>query len=207
MVLHARVAERSIAIDCKSIAFMATQVRILPRAQKTERDILYEYHVLFCIVRFEPRAAGSEEEPKVSSIVMREANPIPCTKKMRKDVVVKKSRLSGMGVFAARSFKKGEVVMRWNPLTINKEDLKKLSRKERRYINHPAPGKYFLMQPPERYVNHSCDANTIARNSRDVARRAIKKGEEITSDYEKLGPSTIVFKCMCGSRKCRGKVS
>ncbi len=138
---------------------------------------------------------------------MREASPGMRTKKMSKDVVVKKSRLSGMGVFAARNFKKGEVVMRWNPLIIKKEDLKKLSQEEWHYIDHPTPKKYFLMQPPERYVNHSCDANTIARNSRDVARRAIKKGEEITSDYEKLGSSTIVFKCMCGSKKCRGMIS
>ena len=30
------------------------------------------------------------------------------------DVTVKKSKIHGMGVFAARNFKKGEVILKWN---------------------------------------------------------------------------------------------
>jgi len=35
-----------------------------------------------------------------------------------KSVVVKKSKISGKGVFASRDFKKGEIVLRWRPKKI-----------------------------------------------------------------------------------------
>ncbi len=37
-----------------------------------------------------------------------------------KDIVVKKSKIIGKGVFAIRDFKKGEVVLKWNPKPITK---------------------------------------------------------------------------------------
>jgi len=61
------------------------------------------------------------------------------------------------------------------------------------------------MQVPEKYVNHSCNANTRVGNQCDIAIRDIKKGEEITSDYGKEG-SFISFKCECGSKNCRGRI-
>lgn len=33
---------------------------------------------------------------------------------MQKDIVAKKSRIEGKGVFAARNFKKGEIVVKWS---------------------------------------------------------------------------------------------
>jgi SET domain-containing protein len=58
--------------------------------------------------------------------------------------------------------------------------------------------KYFLMQPPEKYVNHSCNANTTAKNKSDLAIKNIKKGEEVTSSYK-----NISFKCKCGNKNCK----
>ncbi len=57
------------------------------------------------------------------------------------------------------------------------------------------------MQSPERFVNHSCDANTSVKNKCDIASRDIKKGEEITSDYSNQGVE--LFKCCCGSKNCK----
>jgi len=37
---------------------------------------------------------------------------------MSKDVLVKRSKIEGKGVFAKRNFKKGEVVIKWNTDTI-----------------------------------------------------------------------------------------
>ena len=59
---------------------------------------------------------------------------------------------------------------------------------------------YFLMQIPERYVNHSCNANTFVKNNSDIAIRDIKKGEEITSNYSDSEP--LDFECKCGSENC-----
>lgn len=118
------------------------------------------------------------------------------------EVVVKKSKINKKGVFANRNFKKGEVVLEWHPKMLKKSEVRKMPTDKRHYV-YKSGDEYFLMRSPEKYVNHSCDANTEARNGRDVATRDIKKGEEITSDYTKQGSSTS-FICMCGSQKCRG---
>lgn len=116
------------------------------------------------------------------------------------DIIVKKSKIHGKGVFANKNFKKGEVVLRWNPKKITKKKSEELSTKERHYLEYQN-GQYLLMQPPERYVNHSCDANTKVKNQSDIAVKDIKKGEEITSNYNKKLP--VSFNCKCGSRKCK----
>ena len=119
-----------------------------------------------------------------------------------KSVTVKKSQIHGEGVFAARKIKKGEIVLRWNNShKLTKKEVHKLSEKEKRYISF-IKGEYILMQPPERYVNHSCDANTYAKNFCDIAKRDIKKGEEITADYSEEGVP-VDMKCNCGSKNCK----
>lgn len=113
------------------------------------------------------------------------------------DIVVKKSKIHGKGVFAKRDFEKGEVIFQWNPKILTKLESNKLTPKQKNYL-YKERNKYYLMQPPEKYVNNSCDANTAIKNKSDVAIKNIKKGEEITSsdiDYS--------FKCKCGSKKCK----
>jgi len=121
------------------------------------------------------------------------------------DIIVKKSKIHSKGVFANRDFKKGEVVLKWKPKILKKYEMEKLPVKEKHYIYQDENANYFLMQAPEKYVNHSCDANTEVKNQCDVAIRDIKKGEEITSDYSKEG-SFVSFKCRCGSKNCRGTI-
>ena len=53
------------------------------------------------------------------------------------------------------------------------------------------------MQKPERFVNHSCDANTTAKNFCDIAKRNISKGEEITGDYSEELPPNTYMECKC----------
>lgn len=120
------------------------------------------------------------------------------------DVIVKDSKIHEKGVFANRDFKKGYIVIKWDTShVLNKEEVDNLSEIEKRYVSYDGE-KYILMQPPARYVNHSCEANTTIKNDCDVAKRDIKKGEEITGDYsEDLAPD-FEMKCNCGSKKCRG---
>jgi len=100
------------------------------------------------------------------------------------DVVVKKSKIHGKGVFAARDFEKGETVMEWSSCSVplTKSQIARLPADERRYVSYSG-GRYVLFRSPGKYVNHSCSPNTRAINRRDVAVRKIKKGEEITADY------------------------
>lgn len=121
-----------------------------------------------------------------------------------KDIIVKKSKIIGKGVFANRNFSKGEVVLKWKPKLIKKSDIKNLSKKDKTYVEKIG-NKFYLMQSPERFVNHSCEPNTNVKNSCDVAIRNIKKGEEITSNY--FNKEAESFKCKCGSKKCKDVIN
>lgn len=106
------------------------------------------------------------------------------------DVVIKKSKIgqfpNGKGVFANRDFKKGEVVIKYNLKPLTKEEFENLSESEKEFT-HKHLGIIQLYSVPERYVNHTSNPNTIQdlKNKCDVAKRDIKKGEEITTDASK----------------------
>lgn len=120
------------------------------------------------------------------------------------DVVLRNSKIRGKGVFATRDFKKGETVIILHPKSIiSKEDMSSLSEDEQNHTTYAGSGKYYVMGSPERFVNHSCDANTYFKEKKDVALRDIKKGEEITTDYSLNGIEDWKMECNCGSKKCR----
>ena len=120
------------------------------------------------------------------------------------DVIVKESKIHEKGVFASRNFKKGEVVLKWDiSHELTKEEVNSIPEEEKRYVTF-FDGKYVLMQPTERYVNHSCEADTYADNFCDIAKRNIMVGEEITADYSEEGVPDMNMKCKCGSKNCRG---
>lgn len=123
---------------------------------------------------------------------------------MNKDVIVKKSRINKKGVFALRDFKKGEVVLKWNPKILKDSEFVKLKGSQKHYLHKVGKIKY-LMQYPEKFVNHSCQPNTKVKNRCDVALKDIKIGEEITSNYGKYAP--VSFECKCGNKNCRGVIN
>lgn len=120
-----------------------------------------------------------------------------------KGIIVKKSGISGKGVFANKDFKKGSVVLKWNTRNLlSAYQVASLPRKEREYASYYSKGKYLLFKSPERYVNHSCDPNTRTSKNADIAIKNIKKVEEITTDY---GTTAIGsnFTCRCNTSKCK----
>ena len=122
-------------------------------------------------------------------------------------VEARKSSTHGIGVYALRAFEAGEIVLRWDlSHTLSKEELASLPDHERMYTHSIDGGRTILVQPPERYVNHSCDNNTVVRDYCDVAVRDIAPGEEVTSDYSSDG-SGSKFTCSCGAENCRGIVA
>ena len=124
------------------------------------------------------------------------------------DTIIKNSKTAGKGVFAARDFKKGEVILEWKSKQILTQDqVDQLPASEKHYVSTYTKNEYLLQQSPEKYVNHSCNPNTRVENRCDVAIKDIKKGEEITSDYSKDNDGTQVqFKCNCGSKDCKGDI-
>ena len=99
------------------------------------------------------------------------------------DIEIRPSAIDGMGVFALRSFQPGDVVLRWDVShLIRKADTSQLPETERHYTHPFDNDGLVLVQPPERFVNHSCDNNTEVRDFSDVAIRDIHPGEELTSN-------------------------
>lgn len=111
------------------------------------------------------------------------------------------SSIQGKGLFATQLIKKDETVVTWHPKVLTKEEASQLPVDEQKHYLYPDGDKMLWMQPPERYINHSCNANTHVVGQSDVASRDIQPGEEITSDY--IDVETEDFVCVCGSKNCR----
>lgn len=121
-------------------------------------------------------------------------------------VEIRRSGIDGRGVFALRPFNAGEVVLRWDiSKRVPRGEASALPDAEKNYLHPYDEESFVVVQPPERYVNHSCENNTWVRDFCDVAVRDISAGEEITSDYE-LDGAGLKFECRCGSAKCRGSI-
>jgi SET domain-containing protein len=159
--------------------------------------------------------------PKVASIeraaVKAAANPA---------FVVRRSRIQGRGVFAARAIKKGEMIVEYigKRMTHEAASLRYDDESARRHHT-------FLFTVDDdlcidggregneaRLINHSCDPNAFAEieNRRIFIRslRPIVEGEEIVYDYwystdesYTLDDLRRIYPCRCGSEKCRGTLA
>ncbi len=91
--------------------------------------------------------------------------------------------MSGKGLYAARDFKKGEVVVRYELEPITFQELKSLTPKEYA-ATHNVNGQIYLYPEPVRYVSHSEDPNVKNDHAlcADSALHDIKAGELITVD-------------------------
>lgn len=119
----------------------------------------------------------------------------------------------GYGVFARRFIPKGTIVYVKDLLEIvisqdshlhadafYKEIIEKYS-----YIS--AQGDYIISWDFGRYVNHSCQPNTLSTGyGFEIATRNILAGEQITDDYG-LFNLTAPMNCGCGTESCRGQIT
>ncbi|MGB3341230.1 MAG: SET domain-containing protein-lysine N-methyltransferase [bacterium] len=126
---------------------------------------------------------------------------------MKKDIFVEESKIQGEGVFAVKGFKKGESILDVDDTHIV-TDTSILTKKNYDFdLDFLANGKIVWMQPPEKYINHSCDPNvyfkTIGGIRKVYAMRDILKGDELVSDYSMNGWGDASFECKCGSENCR----
>ena len=130
-------------------------------------------------------------------------------------VEVRRSKLHGRGVFAARDLPKGTYVMEYRGEKVPKKE------GDRRTNKQWDKGRVYTFELSRnfdldgavpwnvaRLANFSCDPNCESVNERGrkvwiVAMRDIEAGEEITYDYNfpLIEPPPI---CLCGSPKCRG---
>ena len=102
-----------------------------------------------------------------------------------KDVLLKRSGIGqfkdGLGIFAKRDFKKGEVVIKWKLQILTKELYERLPEGEKCFT-HERKGFIYYYPYPERHVNRSKLPNVYPdfKRNADIALRDITSGEELS---------------------------
>ena len=125
-------------------------------------------------------------------------------------VVIGRARI-GRGVFAARSFRRGETVLGIEGRVVNYMRL--WDREGSRFAaNCIRFGPETYLDPgdgPAGFLNHACNPNTAIAKSANrlfvVAARRIAQGEEIVFDYSTtIGDDDVWrMRCKCGDASCR----
>ena|SRR5215467_335071 len=129
---------------------------------------------------------------------------------MTNAVVIDKSPIERWGVFAIRSLRESEPVLAIDDSRLVNEYVPLQSGEEARHCDYLEAGRVVLMQPPERYINHSCNPNTYVKTVNGkrfvIARREIAAGEEITYDYSINSSGDTIWLCRCGAARCRREI-
>lgn len=113
----------------------------------------------------------------------------------------------GVGTFAVRDIKSGELVYTFPPgRLINGEGLASVPEEDKKWVDMIDLDTYEIIEPPARYLNHSCDPNILEKDRMGHALRDIKAGEEVTVDYEAIKYVGPAFECCCRSRNCRKRI-
>ncbi|MFI0435963.1 MAG: GNAT family N-acetyltransferase [Parachlamydiaceae bacterium] len=81
------------------------------------------------------------------------------------DILLQESKIGqfedGIGAFANRNFKKGEVVIKWNLKVLSNEEYENLPEYEKNNFCHQRNGIHCLYPDPERHVNRFHSPNVI----------------------------------------------
>lgn len=126
---------------------------------------------------------------------------------MNNFIEIRKSEKHGKGLFALKDFRKGESVYSLKKgRRVSYDEIQNLSEQEKIHLDKLGEDEFEIIEPPARYMNHSCGPNVAEKDRIGFALREIKKGEELTIDYDKIAYLEKPFKCHCGSKICRGFV-
>jgi hypothetical protein len=120
----------------------------------------------------------------------------------------------GFGVFATKTIPKGTVTWVLDELdqVLSARHVEALGPAWapvlQRYGYLDGQGNTVLSWDHARFVNHSCDSNTLSGGDDryEIAVRDIAAGEQLTDDYTELNLLQERFACRCGSKRCRGVV-
>lgn len=131
---------------------------------------------------------------------------------------IRKSKISGKGVFAIKKIAKGQTICFLIGELCSLDEIIKRCNEGKEEPSDPLgveDEKYLDLDEVSRTFNHSCNPNTYVRGKNElVALRDIKIWEEITFDYsttmndneekiKKAGRTLWTCKCHCGSKNCR----
>jgi SET domain-containing protein len=106
-----------------------------------------------------------------------------------------KSKIHGIGVFAGEFIRKGTKMWRFvegYDRAYSPKEFARLPKAARNFLSHYAyrvDGEILFTVDNDRHINHSDDPNTYLKGGYAIARRNIRKGEEITNDYREFDPA------------------
>ena len=129
----------------------------------------------------------------------------------RADVIVKLSRIHGLGLFAKRTFATGETVVAWTGRPVTAEHPLDRSRGETEaHCIREEGGRLVYLGYPARFINHACDPNAFLRCKDGmtyvVALKPIRPNEEILLHYGVNRSQSEAMPCNCASSRCLGAV-
>ena len=136
---------------------------------------------------------------------------------------LKSSGIHNTGVFAAQKIAEKTKIIEYVGEKITKAESERRSEKWDSHARTKGFGLVYIFELNQRYdidgnvevnlarfINHSCDPNCEAVNSRGhiwiIALRDIEKGEELSYDYGYDMDNFIDHKCLCGTDKCIGYI-
>jgi len=133
---------------------------------------------------------------------------------------VGRSRIHGLGVYAAEPIARGRKVIEYTGERIT---LREAQIRFTRMMQARKPKLFCLFElnrgrvldggvrgSGAEIINHSCEPNLRSRQVRGhilyFSTRPIRKGEELTVDYQ-FSKEAIRVRCSCGARSCRGTIN
>jgi hypothetical protein len=113
----------------------------------------------------------------------------------------------GRGVFLGRDVRAGERILEFRGTPIDFEDTLRMGDLEC-YAFQTGKDEYLDLEPPGRFVNHSCEPNAGIKDGVFlVALKDMKAGEEVRFDYSTcMSEGHWTMECCCGARSCRGLI-
>ena len=109
-------------------------------------------------------------------------------------IKIKESKIHGLGIFADENINKGNKIYQENlilDLLLSKKEFSALSKNEQNTIKHygyfdKLRKKWHLAFDDIRFCNHSLNGNITLQNGILIAKKNIKKGEELTQNFEEF---------------------
>ena len=117
------------------------------------------------------------------------------------------STTTGKGLFTREAISKGKPVVAFSGINLTFHESFDFGA-DQCYSLQIGPNEYLHLDPPGKYVNHSCVPNCGIKDGPIlVALRDIAEGEELTFDYS----TTMLERCWemtcnCGHLACRGVI-
>lgn len=128
------------------------------------------------------------------------------------DVEVRPAGAKGVGLFATRAFRTGEIVSGFGGHVMSLEDFEQLPEHQQTH-SLQISDSLFMVCPdegePADFFNHSCAPNLgIIGNILLGVMAPVAAGDELTFDYAMCDADSYdEFECQCLTEQCRGKVT